>query len=194
MLAHQKIPNPQSLSFWQSLTNFVKDKCFAFLKIEVKICTFCWLEIKEEDQEKISQQEDTQRRTKGSCFEDKNIKIFTHPVHVWWSPVSTVFSLMLRGKEILMWARKERPDTVHLICRRDNLKSYIAKVQPHNEIKGPHRVLPNVSQCCKITTTTDDVLANVLLNARLLWWRVAFDFFLQHSDKKQTKLTIFICL
>ena len=70
MLAHQKIPNPQSLSFWQSLTNFVKDKCFAFLKIEVKICTFCWLEIKEEDQEKISQQEDTQRRTKGSCFEN----------------------------------------------------------------------------------------------------------------------------
>ena len=83
---------------------------------------------------------------------------------------------------------------VHLICRRDNLKSYIAKVQPHNEIKGPHRVLPNVSQCCKITTTTDDILANVLLNARLLWWTVAFDFFLQHSDKKQTKLTIFICL
>ena len=72
MLAHQKIPNPQSLSFWQTLTNFVKDKCFAFLKIEVKICTFCWLEIKEEDQEKISQQEDTQRRTKGSCFEEKN--------------------------------------------------------------------------------------------------------------------------
>ena len=78
MLAHQKIPNPQSLSFWQSLTNFVKDKCFAFLKIEVKICTFCWLEIKEEDQEKISQQEDTQRRTKGSCFEKKKTLKFLH--------------------------------------------------------------------------------------------------------------------
>ena len=82
---------------------------------------------------------------------------------------------------------------VHLICRRDNLKSYIAKVQPHNEIKGPHRVLPNVSQCCKITTTTDDVLANVLLNARLLWWTVAspkFTFFCRETDKKQTKLSI----
>ena len=77
---------------------------------------------------------------------------------------------------------------VHLICRRDNLKSYIAKVQPHNEIKGPHRVLPNVSQCCKITTTTGDILANILLNARLLWWTVAYpkftDFFLQHSEKQ----------
>ena len=79
---------------------------------------------------------------------------------------------------------------VHLICRRDNLKSYIAKVQPHNEIKEPHRVLPNVSQCCKITTTTGDILANILLNARLLWWIVAnpkfTDYFLQHSEKQTT--------
>ena len=79
MLAHQKIPNPQSLSFWQSLTNFVKDKCFAFLKIEVKICTFCWLEIKEEDQEKISQQEDTQRRTKAPVLKKKTLKILHIP-------------------------------------------------------------------------------------------------------------------